>query len=339
MEYLSERSLSTVVVVLILAVGFLALPLSTASVSAQEDYEFAIVPKAVNNPFFNAARLGALEAGEELGVEVNYTGPSQTKVKDQIDVVESLIAKGVDGIALSAVDGDALAPVVNRAMEQGIPVITWDSDVAEDGNRLAFVGTDNYQAGVQAGIAFVHSVESGKYAVITGTLGANNLNQRIAGFKSVLNTFPEGTYTEVEGSPFPSEDDTQQANDYLGDILTSHPDIAGIFMSGGWALFGKSAYEGALGQRVEDVKSGDLPIVSFDVLPAELELLEEGKVSALVAQRPYDMGYEAIQLLHQKVVEGKDLEKDYYPTALPVAFQSNVEEFVEHSEEVYQLPD
>ena len=327
------------IVGLVLVLGFLALPFSSGVVFAQDDYEFAIVPKAVNNPFFNAARLGALKAGEELGVKVNYTGPTQTKVKDQIDVLESLIAKGVDGIALSAVDADAVVPVVNRAVEQGIPVITWDSDIAEDGNRLAFVGTDNYEAGVKAGIAFVHSVKSGKYAVITGTLGADNLNQRIAGFESVLNTFPEGTYTEVKGSPFPSEDDIQQANDYLEDILTSHPDIAGIFMSGGWALFGKSAYEQALGDRMEDVKSGDLPIVSFDVLPAELELLEEAKVSALVGQRPYDMGYKSIQLLHQVVVEGKELEKGYYPTALPVAFQSNVEEFVEHSERVYQLPE
>jgi len=327
------------IVGLVLVLGFLALPFSSGVVFAQDDYEFAIVPKAVNNPFFNAARLGALKAGEELGVKVNYTGPTQTKVKDQIDVLESLIAKGVDGIALSAVDADAVVPVVNRAVEQGIPVITWDSDIAEDGNRLAFVGTDNYEAGVKAGIAFAHSVKSGKYAVITGTLGADNLNQRIAGFESVLNTFPEGTYTEVKGSPFPSEDDIQQANDYLEDILTSHPDIAGIFMSGGWALFGKSAYEQALGDRMEDVKSGKLPIISFDVLPAELELLEEGKVSALVGQRPYDMGYKSIQLLHQVVVEGKELEKGYYPTALPVAFQSNVEEFVEHSERVYQLPE
>ncbi len=338
MNYLYKSSLYGLIV-LILAVGFLALPFSNTVVSAEDNYEFAIVPKAVNNPFFNAARLGALKAGEELGVKVNYTGPSQTKVKDQIDVVESLIAKGVDGIALSAVDGDALAPVVNRAMEQGIPVITWDSDVAEDGNRLAFVGTNNYQAGVQAGIAFVHAVESGKYAVITGTLGANNLNQRIAGFKSVLNALPEGAYTEIKGSPFPSEDDTQKANDYLGDILTAHPDIAGIFMSGGWALFGKSAYEGALGDRMEDVKSGDLPIISFDVLPAQLELMQEGKVTALVAQRPYDMGYKSIQLLYQKVVEGKELKKDYYPTDLPVAYPSNVDEFIEHSERVYRLPD
>lgn len=323
----------------LLVLSFLVVPLTSINVAADSHYEFAIVPKAVNNPFFNAARLGALKAGDELGVKVNYTGPTQTKVKAQIDVLESLIAKGVDGIALSAVDADAVVPVVNRAVRQGIPVVTWDSDIAEDGNRLAFVGTDNYEAGVKAGIAFVHSVKSGKYAVITGTLGANNLNQRIAGFKSVLNTLPEGTFTEVKGSPFPSEDEIQKANDYLEDILTSHPDIAGIFMSGGWALFGKSAYEQALGDRMEDVKTGDLPIVSFDVLPAELELLEEGKVSALVGQRPYDMGYKAIQLLHQVVVEDKELEKDYYPTKLPVAFQSNVEEFVEHSEEVYQLPD
>lgn len=338
MSDVSKRSLAGLIGFFIV-IGLLVLPLSGVNASAQDDYEFAIVPKAVNNPFFNAARLGALQAGDELGVEVNYTGPSQTKVKDQIDVVESLITKGVDGIALSAVDGDALVRVVNRAAEQGIPVITWDSDVAEDGNRLAFVGTDNYQAGVKAGISFVHSVKSGKYAVITGTLGANNLNQRIAGFKSVLNTLPEGTYTEVKGSPFPSEDDTQKANDYLEDILSSHPDIAGVFMSGGWALFGKSAYEGALGDRIEDVQSGDLPIISFDVLPAQLRLMQESKVSALVAQRPYDMGYKAIQLLYKKVVEGEELEKDYYPTDLPVAYPSNVDEFMEHSEEVYQLPD
>lgn len=316
---------------------FFTLGISSGA-SAQEDLEFAIVPKAVNNPFFNAVRLGAKKAGEELGVTINYTGPQQTTIKPQIDTLEALIARGVDGIAVSATDANAIVPVINRAVAQGIPVITFDSDAAEGANRLAFVGTPNYEAGVSAGIAFVHAMKSGKYAVITGTLGAQNLNQRIEGFKSVLNKFPDGNYREIDGSPFPSEDSIEKANRIVEDILTSHPNINGIFMSGGWAFFGASAYKQALGDRADDVRDGRLTIVSFDVLPAELSLLQDGLATALVGQRPYDMGYKSVKLLHKVVAKGQKLEKEFYPTDVPIAFKENAGKFMEHSEKVYQLP-
>src|SRR5438270_9561343 len=93
-----------------------ALPVRAAKVLT-----FAVVPKAINNPFFNDVRRGCEAEAKKIGVRCEYTGPTVTEIQPQIQVLEALIQRHVDGMAISAVDGKAVVPVIARAIAAGIP--------------------------------------------------------------------------------------------------------------------------------------------------------------------------------------------------------------------------
>lgn len=106
-------------------------------VAQAADVKIALVVKSLGNGFFEAANKGAQEAAKDLGgVEIIYTGPTSTTAEGQIEVINSLIAQGVDAIAISANDPDAVVPALKKAAQRGIKVISWDSGVAPEGRIL-----------------------------------------------------------------------------------------------------------------------------------------------------------------------------------------------------------
>ena len=177
-----KKALSIILALaMILALGACAKadekPVEEVVPEADEKPVIAVVPKAVDNPLNQATKVGAERAGEELGFEVLWTGTPDTDSAGQVQVIESLIQKGVDGILMSANDPDALKDVINKAMEAGIPVATWDSDSAES-NRLFYAGTDNYHLGYACGekmVELAEGKEDFKVVVLHGTPGASNL--------------------------------------------------------------------------------------------------------------------------------------------------------------------
>ena len=108
---------------------------------------FAIIPKALDIPVFNYAKLGAERAAAEFGdVEVLWNAPASADQLKQKEILESYITQRVDGIAISALNGDFLTETINRAIDAGIPVTTWDSD-APKSKRIAFYGVDDLASG------------------------------------------------------------------------------------------------------------------------------------------------------------------------------------------------
>ena len=252
--------------------------------AADKPKTFALVPKSISVPFYADVEKGCKEEAEKLGVTLLYTGPNTPDEAEQVQILRDVVARGVSGLAVAPMNADSVIGVIADARKKGIPVITFDSDSPKS-QRICYVGTDNYEAGKEAGKAFKQRLSKGKYAVITGGLAAQNLNDRIKGFKEVVTG---GDYTEVSGSPFPCDDDAARGVQIIQDILTRYPDLDGIFLSGGWPLFGApEAYIKALGKRAGDIKSNKFVVVSFDTLPEELKLLKNGYCSALIGQRPY----------------------------------------------------
>ncbi|MFO7255820.1 sugar-binding protein [Limnochorda pilosa] len=303
--------------------GLLALLVVAAPVALAQTY--AVVPKSVDNPFFIDVEEGAKAAAAELGVRMQFVGPQTHDIAQQIAILEDLILRGVDGIALSPVDAQSVIPVVERARAAGIPVVTFDSDTAGGAARIAFIGTDNFAAGVSAGEAFIRALPEGTYAIITGGLGAQNLNDRIDGFRSVLAKFGDA-YREIPGSPFPTEDDVQRGIQVIEDLRTAHPDLDGIFMSGGWPQFAPQAYVEALGPWADRVREGTFVVVSFDLLEQQVELLRQGYSTAQVSQRPYAMGYQAIYALH-RLHQGEELDFTVLDTGSDIVTPANVDQF------------
>ncbi|MFS8572099.1 MAG: sugar-binding protein [Clostridia bacterium] len=291
----------------------------------------ALVPKSLDNPFFSDVEKGAVAAARELGVELQFVGPPTHDIAGQIAIIEALIESGVDALAVSPTDAASISPLIRRALNAGIPVITFDSDALPGTGRIAFVGTNNYAGGVAAGEAFVRALSRGKYSILTGGLGAANLNARIDGFRDVLAKFP-GAYEEIPGSPFPSDDDIQRAVQIVEDLITAHPDLDAIYMAGGWAQFAPEAYTQALGHRVNDVKTetrdGSLVIVSFDVLEPQVQLIRNGLTTANVSQRPYEIGYQTVHVLY-RLANGETLEQEFYDTGVVVVTETNLDEFLQ----------
>ncbi len=301
--------------VLVLALAF------SVGGCAQEatGYTFALVPKAMNNPFFDFARDGCMQAAADLGgVECLYIGPSEHTEADQIQVVEDLITRRVDGIAVSPSNATAMARALVRAKEVGIPVITWDSDLlAEDaGLRRTYVGTQNRAMGVeQAKLLLELKPNGGAICIQSGGAAAMNHNERMQGLRDTLagvesSTAPgarlegENGWTEAAACPLYTNDDFPLAVQQLADVLASEPDLDVFSITGGFPQFVDHAYRQAVAPYRERIESNDLVIIGADVLPMQLDLLAEGLSHGQVGQRPYAMGYQSMEVLLELVGGG-----------------------------------
>jgi ribose transport system substrate-binding protein len=283
---------------------------------------FAIVPKSISIAFYADVERGCKEEGDKLGVNVIYTGPDTADAAKQVQILQDLVSRGVSGFAVAPMDAESVIGVIDAALKKGIKVITFDSDSPKSG-RIAFVGTNNYQAGVEAGKAFAANQPDGKFAVITGGLAAANHNERGAGFRDALKA-TGGKYTEIPGSPFPCNDDAAKSIQIIQDVLSRYPDLDGFFFSGGWPLFGAAeAYVRAVdvNHRIEN-----LTVVSFDSLPEELALLKKSYVDALIGQRPYAMGVKSVDVLND-LVQGKKVPA-VIDTGVDVINQEIVDQFI-----------
>ena len=186
---------------------------------------FALVPKSVGHVYWAATEKGMRDGAAEEGVDGLFTGPETIDVARQIAIMEGLIARRVAGIAIAPNDPTAVVPVINRAVDSGIPVVTLDSD-APDSKRLAYVGTVNTEAGNLAGELLAKYVDgNGTVAISTGGLGSLNLNERLAGFRDAIAQYPG-----IEEVAFQTNnDDEEQATTVAESILSRFPDLTAFF--------------------------------------------------------------------------------------------------------------
>src|SRR6266542_3378262 len=156
---------------------------SASGAATGKHYRFAVIPKSLDIPVFNYAKIGAERAAKELGnVEVIWRAPETADQLRQKEILESFITQGVDGIAISCTNGDFLTSTIDKAVEAGIPVVTWDAD-APKSKRVAYYGVDDFKAGQTPGKEAVRLLNGkGRIAIIT-SLGAYNLQRRLDGVK------------------------------------------------------------------------------------------------------------------------------------------------------------
>lgn len=304
--------------------GLVSAMLAGTTFAQEETYRFAVVPKAMNNPFFDLTRDGCMARAEELGnVECVYQGPIEHEPATQAQIIQDLITQGVDGLAISVSDTAAATTVINRAMEAGIPVITFDSDAPES-ERIAYVGTNNKEFGTALGELLLEvKPEGGTYGMISGGAAAPNLAERVEGVREAL----EGSeWTEVPGSPTFSNDDSALALQQMADLKTANPDIGAIVPVGGWPMFAPDGWRNFVDTFKEEVDSKELALVVADTLPVQLELLAEGYAHGLVGQRPYEMGEVVIDTL-LAIKNGEEVDEIIY-TGLDRVTAENVDEFL-----------
>ena len=271
----------------------LALPLAALGCNRSDRTVIGVAPKGINSIFWQAVEAGARQAAEEADIDILWNGPPQeTEYARQIQIVESMINRGVDAIAISPSDQNALVGVVEKAMSMGIPVAVFDSGINTE-NYVSFVATDNEAAG-RMGCAKVSQLVggSGDVAMVMHVPGSASTSKREIGFEAAV--AEEFTGLNIVNKQY-CQSDRSRALAIAEDMMTAHPDLDAIFCSSEAATVGASQARKARGL-------GDRPkLVGFDAAPTLQQNLREGAIDALIIQEPYRMAYLAVEALVNKL--------------------------------------
>lgn len=311
-----------------------ALGAMMAAASAQAEYTFALVPKNMNNPFFDQARDGCKKAEGESGgaFKCEYIGPGEHGGgEEQVQIVLDLVAKGVDGIAVAPANAAAMAVALQAAKEANIPVLTWDSDVLPENKdlRLAYIGTHNYEIGVNlAKIAQTVKPKGGTICIQSGGAAAANHNERMQGIRDTLSGTKSAAspgdrltgqngWTEIEGCPLYTNDDFPLSVQQFEDIMAKNPDLDAFLPTGGFPQFIPDANRAAVGKYKDQIAAKKLALIVADTLPVQMDQMKEGLSLGQVGQRPFEMGYKTMFAL-KDIKDGKAAPADPTYTGLDV---------------------
>lgn len=268
-------------------------------VSAKDTKHIVLIVQEHSNPYWKEIEEGARAASKKEHFELEYTGPIRSDINEQTKLLEKSIAAKVDGIIVQSLDNQVFTPLIDKAIRQGIPVITIDAD-AYSSQRLTYVGTDNFEAGKQLGIKVVEETNGkGTIGVIVGDLTAENQKLRVNGLKSVVEQHPEMKLIEVLSSNISRVRAVQQAQK----ILQEHPEVD--------IMVGTSVYDAVGILKASTSLNREVEIFSFDALDETIAAIKDGNINATIVQNPYQMGANSVNLLKYYFM-GKVLPKNSF---------------------------
>jgi simple sugar transport system substrate-binding protein/rhamnose transport system substrate-binding protein len=263
------------------------------------------MPKVVGIPYFNAAEIGAVQAGKDLGINVIYTGPTTPDSAEQVRMLEDLISKGVDAICVAPNDPAALTPVLQRARNAGIKVLDWDTPADPSAVDISVHQIDDKQYGEHIWDLLVEGMgDSGDYAVLTGGLSAANLNAWIdAGLAYASTAYPN---LHVVSDRIATDEKTQVAYQKSLDLITAYPNLKGILGITSTAPAGAS-------QAVQEKgMTGKITVVGTALPSDSGPFLEDGSMYAVTLWDPGRLAYLAVFLANdlvkgQKPSDGQEI--------------------------------
>jgi ribose transport system substrate-binding protein len=273
-----------------------AIGLGTVSAQAQDakKYSIALIPGLTTDAFYITMRKGAQAAADALGVELIFQGGPDFNPTVQVPVLNAVTARQPDAILIAPTDKQQLIAPLKQAHDAGIKVITVDTFLG-DGDYvngpvkfpISYIGSDNVEGGRISARGLAEAI-GGKGSVYINSTNPNvsSVEGRAAGFKEVMeNEFPEIT---IIGLDF-NLDDMNTAVQQTAAVLQRVPDLAGVF---GTNVF---SAQGAGTAVVNAGLGGHVQVVAYDATQFAIEQLREGVVSLVLAQKPFDMGYMAVQ--------------------------------------------
>lgn len=263
----------------------IALTVGSGVIMAQDDYTILVMPKLVGIPYFNASETGAIQAGEDLGVEVIYAGPTQADAAAQVKMIEDYISRGVDAIAVAPNDPAALSPVLKKAREEGILVLDWDTPADIDLVDYSVHQIDDKAYGEHIVDLLVEEMgtDEGDYAILTGGLSAANLNSWIDhGLAHAEENYP-GLNLVTERVP--TDEKQQEAYSKTLNLLRAYPNLKGIIGVSTPAPIGAA-------QAVEERGVADEVAVVGTSLPNDSRpYLKSGALRVATLWEPDKLGY------------------------------------------------
>jgi ribose transport system substrate-binding protein len=307
--------------------------------SKNEKVTIGWLAKGASNTFFDLSRHAATVAAEDLrsasgrDVEVVLLDVDDTTPEGQIAAAQAGIDMGIDALDISVLDPALLTPVIDAAVDQGIPVLTFDSD-APDSKRDTFYGISNLAGAESAARILAKQMgEQGKIAIMTaagtmpGTLSTSQTyTERMSGF---LDTIAEYPGLEVVATTTCSKTDEMEkagCTGILEEVMAEHPDISGWYLSRGRVLR-EQDLESLAPNWSRAVLDGDVKVVGFDAPQDALHAVQKGLVQALVTQDYFGWGYDVVNLSFDVVAYGRKLES-FTDSQFDVVCSNNIDQMV-----------
>ena len=313
----------------LLALAFLVTWLLSCGAHDSNEY-FVFVAANLQVPYWQAAGAGFIKAAGQFKVRSDFVGPSSYDPKAERDALDNAVQRKATGILLAVTDPTVLKDSIDKAIAAGIPVVTMDSD-APASKRLFFIGTNNYQAGVNGGLRLAQELKGKGNVVVFSMPNQPNLQDRLRGYRDALDHTPGIKITravDIQGDPRIAFDTTTQ-------IVGKEKDQVDAFV----CLEAQSGKEvaGVLGSYHVTGKV----VMAMDTDPETLEWIQKGGIAATIAQKPYTMAFVGMQMLdnlyHQKPPTlDTDWSKDsfapipsFVDTGSALIDKSNVDSFLQ----------
>ena len=289
---------------------------NTASKAGGKQLRIAVIPKGTSHQFWLSVWAGAKAAAEEVGgVEILWKGSeTEADTAGQIAVVKNFITSQVDGICLAPNHSQALLDVVMEAKAEGIPVVIYDSGLAEGAEYVSYVATDNYRGGVLAGERLAEAIgHEGQVIMLRYKEGSESTEQREKGF---LEAMSKESKIEVISSDQYAGTTTQEAMEKATQLLNKYRDqVDGIF------AVCEPNCNGTLEALTQTGLAGKVKFVAFDPSDRLIAGMAEGSVSGILLQDPYEMGRKSVLSIVAHI-KGEKVEK-YINTGEYVATAEN----------------
>ncbi len=281
-------------------------PKKVQKAATPEKVTLGLVSNAVS-PFWDPMKVGMEDAVKEINgsggnVEASWQGPPNATWAEQKRILENFAANNVDGISVSPTDAKAIADVINELSDQGIKVICMDSDCPQS-KRLAYIGTNNYEAGKKLGEKACELLpKGGKAIAFVGKMAVQNSQDRVSGLRDALKAGGIELLDVMQ-----DQADKNKARKNVEDVIQAHPDID--------ALIGIWSYNlPAIAAAVKDSgKRSQIKVLGFDAEPLTLKGLEEGDIDATIVQKPYEFGYRSVKLLYALITGDQETVDSMLP--------------------------
>src|SRR5690554_7777639 len=254
---------------------------------AAQEFFIPLISKGFQHQFWQAVRLGAEQAAEACGVEITFEGPeSESQVDRQIEMLQAALDRDPDALGFAALDSQAAIPLLERADEEGIPVIAFDSGVESD-IPLATAATDNVAAAALAADMMAELIGGeGQVAVIAHDQTSRTGIDRVEGFVNrIEEEYPDIEIVDVQYGG----GDHLRSTDLAKAIILAHPDLKGFFGAN------EGSAIGVLNAVMELGMEGDIVVIGYDSGQAQLDAVRSGVMAGAITQNPIGIGYRTVE--------------------------------------------
>lgn len=316
-ERMKKRVLVMFVLLAVVLLAISAQGSKDSSAQGADVLEITVVYHDTGIEFGQIIRSGALAAGKEFGVKVNWVGPIGIDVNEQVNFIENAITTGVNGLAISNVNAEALNPIIDKAIEAGIPTVTFNSE-ADGSKRLAFYGQNLVESGYTQGkILAEYMGNTGKVIITSGEASASWSQDREAGVRNALAEYPGIEVVQMLSTGW----EEQQMYAAIENVLLANPDLTGI------ASLGAPTSMAAGRALLRTGKGNSIVHVGHDLMPETLDNVKAGATKATLSQNPYMQGYLPVKNLYLHITEKAVIESE--DTGIVRVDATNVDEYLQ----------